>query len=129
MCRGFTTGWAGRVLGFAGMDARIRAHAERTVQAALDEGIRVNVISVRRQYADQMKLWQDYLAGRSRWPANPPGDSAHEYGVAFDATVPEGDYPRWFAIRKAYGWATFAGDPPHAEYPNWRAVRAYLSYS
>lgn len=117
------------MLGFAGMDPRLRAHAEATVAFAERYGIVPTIISVRRSYEEQQKLWQNYLAGKSKWPANPPGDSAHEYGVAFDATVKPEHQEAWNYIRRGFGWTVHASDLPHAEYPNWRAVREYLSYS
>lgn len=45
---------------------------------------RIRVTSVRRSRAKQALLYRRYLAGRSRFPAAPPGRSLHEYGLAFD---------------------------------------------
>lgn len=42
------------------------------------------VSSARRSRADQYRLYQNFLAGRSKIPAAPPGRSLHEHGLAFD---------------------------------------------
>jgi len=42
------------------------------------------VTSARRSRADQWKLHQNWLAGKSKIPAAPPGRSQHELGRAFD---------------------------------------------
>lgn len=117
------------MLGFAGMDPRLRAHAEATVAYAERLGIVPVIVSVRRNEVEQTKLYQNYLAGKSRWPANPPGDSAHQYGVAFDTTVPPAQQEAWNNIRRGFGWTVPPSDIPHAEFPNWRSVRSYLQYS
>lgn len=44
----------------------------------------VRITSVRRTRAQQTRLWENYLAGRSLFPAAPPGASKHEYGLAWD---------------------------------------------
>jgi len=113
----------------AGLDERLRAHAEATLAYAESQGLKPVVVSVRRDYTDQAKLYQNYLAGKSRWPAAPPGQSAHQYGVAFDATVPPDDMPLWIQIRRLFGWHVVEGDAPHAEYPGWSQYRQYLRYS
>lgn len=45
---------------------------------------RLVVTSSRRSPAKQQRLWQAYVADRSRIPANRPGTSLHEFGLAFD---------------------------------------------
>lgn len=44
----------------------------------------MRVTSVRRSKAQQAQLYQNFLAGRSSFPAAPPGKSKHEFGLAFD---------------------------------------------
>lgn len=60
-----------------------------------------------------------------RYPANRPGDSAHEYGVAWDSSVPAEWLPVWTALREYAGFrvADENGDPIHAEVPDWRRFR------
>lgn len=76
------------------------------------------ITSERRSRKTQRDLYRDYLAGRSRYPAAPPGTSAHELGLAFDAVVE----PR--SWQTAYGelWERMGGrwggrfnDPIHFE--------------
>jgi len=47
-------------------------------------GFSVKVTSVYRSKAQQAKLYADYKAGRSSLPANAPGYSLHERGMAID---------------------------------------------
>jgi len=63
------------------------------------------VTSARRSRTTQARLYADYVAGRSRYPAAPPGSSLHEIGRAFDAVV----YPR--EMQSAYGrlWESWGG--------------------
>lgn len=76
------------------------------------------VTSARRSRATQLRLWTEYLAGRSAYPVAPPGTSKHERGLAFDAVV----YPS--TLQSAYGqlweswggrWGGRFGDPIHFE--------------
>jgi len=64
---------------------------EQDVQPYANEFVRllatfckVVVTSARRDRAQQEKLYADYLAGRSKFPAAPPGQSTHGAGYAFD---------------------------------------------
>jgi LAS superfamily LD-carboxypeptidase LdcB len=117
------------VIAFTGLDPRLKDHATQTVAYANRLGIRPAVISVRRSYGEQLKLYTDYKAGLRQWPAAPPGQSAHEYGVAWDSTVPRAQLATWTAVRRAFGWFVPDGDPNHAEYPGWSAYRSQLSAS
>lgn len=45
---------------------------------------RLVVTSARRSRAKQAELYQRYISGRSQIPANRPGTSLHEHGLAFD---------------------------------------------
>jgi len=45
---------------------------------------RLVVTSARRSSAKQSQLYQRYIRGESEIPANRPGTSLHEYGLAFD---------------------------------------------
>lgn len=47
-------------------------------------GFNVRITSGYRSYATQSKLFQDYLQGIAHYPANPPGTSTHEKGMALD---------------------------------------------
>ncbi len=60
-------------------------------QASLDQfGVDLypdGTLSAFRTYAQQAYLYDQYLAGAGA-PANPPGTSSHEYGVAVDVAEP-----------------------------------------
>ena len=55
-----------------------------------------------------------------KYPANQPGDSAHNYGLAWDSYVPEEEMPLWVRIREYCGFAVPVNDEVHAELPDWR---------
>lgn len=84
------------------------------------------ITSVRRNWAQQSKLHENYRLGLSKFPANAPGDSAHQYGVAWDSWVPPADQEMWNRIRAHWGWKLYPHDEVHAEFPNWRAYISRL---
>jgi len=47
-------------------------------------GFHARVTSGYRSYATQAKLYKDFIEGRALYPANPPGQSMHERGLAID---------------------------------------------
>lgn len=53
-------------------------------RVAASQGFEVRITSGYRSYATQAKLYRDYISGVSLYPANPPGKSAHEKGLALD---------------------------------------------
>lgn len=97
-------------------------------------GIEVTVTSVLRDSVKQAELRRQYEAclarGERVWPGNPnpacrypanhPGDSAHEYGLAWDSTCDAVHLADWIGIRRAVGWQVPDNDPIHAELPRWR---------
>jgi D-alanyl-D-alanine carboxypeptidase len=102
-----------------GLDSRIRPAAEYTLQLARQYGLTPEITSVFRTNQQQSSLYQTFLAGKAEYPANPPGLSAHEYGMAWDSVVPAAQQPLWTAIRQAVGWRVPPNDVIHAEVPNW----------
>ncbi len=42
------------------------------------------ITSTRRTRAQQARLYARFLAGKSKFPALPPGNSRHEFGLAID---------------------------------------------
>lgn len=115
----------------SGLERDVRAAAEWCLTYADRYGVTVTVVSGRRSRAEQTRLWRNYQAclasgdfGRTRdcqYPANPPGDSAHEFGLAWDSVVEPHVMPWWVQVRRAAGFHVITGDLPHAEVPNWRA--------
>jgi LAS superfamily LD-carboxypeptidase LdcB len=92
-------------------------------------GLSVEVTSARRVQAEQQRLYAQYLAGRSSYPVAAPGQSAHQYGVAWDSTVPPAQQETWNAVRRAFGWLVPTNDLIHAEVPGWQSYRSGLRYS
>lgn len=105
-----------------GLDSRVRPYAEYALQLASHYRIPVTVTSVRRTWAEQLRLYKRYLAGRSRFPANRPGDSSHQFGLSFDSVVAPSDQANWNAIRRWIGFGVPDNDQIHAEVPGWRGV-------
>lgn len=123
---------------FRGLHPQLRPYAEYTIQVARAYGLTPTVTSVYRSIDEQRELYQNHLdckarglAGKSvqlhpgmscAWPANPPGASAHNFGLAWDSTVPASQQATWNAIRRALGWHVLPNDEIHAEYPGWRGI-------
>lgn len=115
----------------------VREQAYATLRYAREHGIDVVVTSTRRTRAEQATLRERYEVsvrdgtfgqpGTVEYPANRPGDSAHEYGLAFDSVPVRPDYAEdWIKVRKAFGWRVPYNDPVHAELPRWREAVAHL---
>lgn len=69
----------------SGLEPWLRPYADWLLSAAPYAGARsYRVTSVRRSRAQQQALYNNWLAGRSTFPAAPPGRSKHEFGLAFD---------------------------------------------
>lgn len=74
------------------------------------------VTSMRRSRAQQRRLYEDYKAGRSKYPAAPPGTSAHEVGLAFDAVIHPPEFQAAYGqLWEAIGgtWGARYNDPIH----------------
>jgi len=66
------------------------------------------------------RVWPGNPNSACRYPANRPGDSAHNFGLAFDSSVPDSQQWVWDYLRRYAGFHVPAGDLPHAEVPDWR---------
>jgi len=86
-------------------------------------GIDPQVTSVYRSWEEQTKLRARWERGESAFPANRPGDSAHNYGWAFDSVVRDSEQPMWDAIRRYVGFEVLPNDIIHAQVPQWRQYR------
>jgi len=93
------------------------------MQIANHYGIVPTVTSVYRSWGAQQRLRSRWERGESNFPANRPGDSAHNYGWAFDAVVPAADQSLWDQIRAYVGFEVLPNDIIHAQVPNWRQYR------
>jgi len=121
---GSTVGWHSPLsIQLRGMDSRIRPYAEYALDLATYYGISPTITSVYRSWEEQTRLRTAYERGESRWPANRPGDSSHNYGWAFDSVVPAADQDLWNEIRRYVGFEVLPGDIIHGQVPNWRQYR------
>ena len=103
-----------------GLHPDVRGAAEYAIDIARYYGINPQVTSGYRSNREQQRLRTAWENGRSRFPANRPGDSSHNFGLSFDSWVPPSDLPLWNAIRAWVGFQLIAKDEVHAEVPNWR---------
>ncbi len=118
-----------------GLHPVLRPYAEAIVAYGNQLGLNVRVTSVFRSMDQQRRLRENYelcvARGRfpssdsygadmsCRWPANRPGDSGHNYGVAWDSVAEKMD--EWVQLRRAAGWHVPDNDVIHAELPSWRS--------
>lgn len=123
-----------------GLVPEVRRRAEWCVRAAEYFGIPVTVTSVKRDWAKQQSLYDNFLRCKARglypssasispgmtckYPANPPGQSAHEYGLAWDSWVEPQYQGVWRQIREYAGFRVPSHDLIHAELPQWREIPA-----
>jgi len=116
------------VLALKGLDPGVREQAECAFKIAHGLGLKPTVTSVIRAWAEQLELRARWERGESKFPANRPGDSAHQYGLAFDSWVPDDQMACWVAIRESVGLRVPAGDLIHAERPEWRSTPGLNPY-
>ncbi len=112
------------------LDPSIKAAAEWALGWADFYGVPVTVTSGRRTLEEQRSLRRNFEqcveAGRfpsppdCLFPANKPGESAHNFALAFDSVVPDEYMSWWVHVRRLAGFEVFESDAPHAQYPNWR---------
>ena len=128
------------MIGLRGLHAGLRPNAEVALQIAQYYGLNPVVTSTTRTMEEQTRLRANYelclLRGRfpsndeytpgmsCRYPANRPGDSAHNYALAWDSWVPDEQMDLWKRIREYCGFTVPDNDLVHAELPDWRT---YLS--
>lgn len=74
------------------LDTRVQPIARWFIRALQSAGIRVTITSTRRSMATQRRLYNEFLAGRSKYPVAKPGTSTHGLGQAFDLHL---DPPRY----------------------------------
>jgi hypothetical protein len=70
-----------------------------------------------------VRCLREGLMGRTpecRYPANRPGDSAHNFGLAWDSTVDPQFQGWWDYVRSAVGFQVLPNDRIHAQLPSWR---------
>jgi len=116
------------VLALKGLEPEVRDQAECAFKVAHSYGMLPVVTSTRRSWAEQLALRKKWESGLSEFPANNPGDSAHQFGLAFDSWVPDEQMGLWKSIRECVGLYVPAGDLIHAERPEWRSTPGLNRY-
>ena len=117
----------------SGLWGPARARAEWAVDVAAHFGVPVTVTSVRRSWAEQSALrrrWEEAgrpascqtVNGQYVCPANRPGESAHEWGLAWDSTTEPRYQSWWDYLRRYAGFEVLPNDDVHAQVPNWRSL-------
>jgi len=76
--------------------------------------------ALRKSYEECLARGQFGKTAACRWPANRPGDSAHNFALAWDSTTSPSFQPWWDHVRTLAGFSVPSHDHIHAEYPNWR---------
>lgn len=107
-----------------GLNRYVRAAVEWCLEAAALNGISPIITSTYRSSSEQTRLYRknqlELAAGRTpAFPANPPGQSGHQYGLAWDSWVPASQVPLWITIRRHAGFHVPDNDVIHAEVPGW----------
>ena len=89
--------------------------AQSFVRWLQSNGVRVTVTSTFRDQAKQARLYAAYKAGRSKFPAAPPGRSTHGQGIAFDLHLEPAVYRQAGLAWEAAGftWGGRFNDPIH----------------
>lgn len=116
-----------------GLDPGFRAYAELAIAVmqlvtggqlvtltplVVSGGLAPTITSGRRTNAEQQALYEQ--RDTNPYPVNRPGDSAHEFGLAFDSWVPDEYFPLWREVREYVGLRVPDNDRVHAEWPGWR---------
>ncbi len=119
------------MIALRGMRRELRPYAEYAHAIANHFGVTARVASVHRSWNAQQLLYNKHVAcvkaGRypspqCPYPANAPGDSAHQFGLAWDSQV-DPQYQQWWKeVRRWIGFTVYDHDAPHAELPGWRAA-------
>lgn len=107
----------------AGLHPEVLSRAELALAWARYYGLHPEVTSGFRSLGEQARLRSLYDQGRTRYPVNRPGDSAHNYGLAWDSTVPPDELGAWTIIRRWVGFEVPDNDVVHAEVPGWRRFK------
>jgi hypothetical protein len=103
---------------FGELVPELRPYAEGLLSILGSYGLNPQVTSTKRSYATQKRLYDTYRAGKSRYPAAPPGYSAHEHGWAFDLQLNDSS---WLTdagnLWESWGgtWGGRFSDPIHFE--------------
>jgi hypothetical protein len=113
-----------------GLQRDVKGAAEWALAWADYYDVPVQITSGKRSMRLQRKLRDRYERcvasgefGKTdycRWPANRPGQSAHNYALAWDSTTDPQYQSWWNQVRGLAGFSIPSNDHIHAEVPGWR---------
>lgn len=108
----------------------LQEFAQDLYDLAVRAGANPRITSTVRSRAEQSRLYRRFLSGAARFPAAPPGLSAHEYGYAFDMVVPsEEDQLDLGSVWQGWGGVWSRKDFIHFEYPGFKPPASVSSES
>jgi hypothetical protein len=120
---------AGRMR-LSGLVTPVREAASWCLEVADFYGVPVTVTSGVRSWESQNRLYRNYLQCKAAgnfgktpdcmFPANPPGQSSHEYGLSWDSVVDSRYQDWWDYVRRYAGFEVLSNDRIHAQVPEWR---------
>lgn len=104
---------AGNSTSLQNLQPWLRPYAKSLLSLAPQAGAtRVRVTSTRRSRAQQVQLYNSFVAGRTSYPVAPPGQSMHELGLAWDMVTEP-----YSALATLGAWWIQAGGSWHASDP------------
>ena len=98
---------------FDGLQAWLRPYAIWLYQVASQYGMQPRITSVYRSWDKQRVLRERWEKGQSNLYAAPPGQSKHQYGLAFDMVTT--DNTALGNLWKRMGGKWYPSDYPHFE--------------
>lgn len=98
---------------FEGLQPWLRPYAVWLYQVADLNGLHPRITSVYRSFQKQAALRERYLRGDSELYAAPPGQSKHQYGLAFDMV--SSDNTALGNLWRRMGGKWYPSDYPHFE--------------
>jgi len=66
------------------LNPQVRPYFQWLYEVGKHLGLKPTITSTLRTREEQQALYERYKAGKSRFPAAPPGKSLHEHGLAMD---------------------------------------------
>lgn len=109
-----------------GLARGVRERARWALDVAEYYGLDVEVTSTFRSWQTQAALRRKFERGLHPYPVAKPGESAHNYGLAWDSVIrgrwagDESARRWWDAVREYAGFQVPSNDRIHAGVPSWR---------
>lgn len=121
---------ASGVLKLLGLHPEVKSRAQWALGWADHFNVPVTVTSGLRTHEEQAKLRRNFencvargefgKTARCMFPANKPGDSSHNWGLAWDSTTSPQFQEWWDHVRTLAGFEVLPNDRIHAQVPRWR---------